>query len=134
MSEYPVEVKNVTKRFRMDKQKGIFRFRNIPSSSKKKYLTALDDVSFYAKKGEVLGIIGLNGSGKTTLLQVISGLYRPNSGRVIINGSLAPILSIGAGFNQELIPRENIILCGLLLGFSKNEINSGSNTIHNNPK
>lgn len=130
MSENIIEVKNVTKIFPYNKQKGIFdRIKNIRHAAKQKNLTALDNVSFTAKKGELLGIIGLNGSGKTTLLQVIAGIYQPDYGTVQVNGTLAPILQIGTGFHQELIPRENIVMYGMLLGFAKNEIEKKVNSI-----
>jgi len=130
LSENIIEVKNVTKIFTYNKQKGIFnRIKNIRHTDTQKNLTALDNVSFTAKKGEVLGIIGLNGSGKTTLLQVIAGIYQPNYGTVQVNGTLAPILQIGTGFHQELIPRENIVMYGMLLGFAKNEIEKKVNSI-----
>jgi len=128
--ENVLEVKNVTKIFPYNRQKGIFnRIKNIRALSEQKNLTALDNVSFTAKKGEVLGIIGLNGSGKTTLLQVIAGIYQPDSGTVQVNGTLAPILHIGTGFNQELYPSENIVMYGMLLGFEKKEIEKKVNSI-----
>ena len=118
-----LEVKNVTKIFPYNREKGIFnRIKNTRALYEQKNLIALDNVSFTAKKGEVLGIIGLNGSGKTTLLQVIAGIYQPDSGTVQVNGTLAPILHIGTGFNEELFPSENIVMYGMLLGFKKKEI------------
>jgi len=124
MSENMIEVKNITKTFHLNKQKGIFgKMRKFNSrSSNNDRINALDDVSFTVSKGEVLGIIGKNGSGKTTLLQVIAGLYELDSGEVKVNGSLTPILQIGIGFQQELIPRENIVMYGMLLGLTKREI------------
>jgi len=83
---------------------------------------ALDDVSFTVKKGEVLGIIGLNGSGKSTLLRIIAGVYKPNIGKVQVNGRLSPLLQLSAGFQAELNASENIISNGLLLGVSKSFI------------
>lgn len=133
MSDNILEVKNVTKIFSFNKRKGIFnKIKNLRTENsqkgnirikhEQKTLIALDNVSFTAKKGEILGIIGLNGSGKSTLLQVIAGIYQPDSGSVQVNGTLAPILGLGTGFNQELVPSENIVMYGMLFGFKKNEI------------
>lgn len=85
-------------------------------------LWALKDVSFDIKKGESVGIIGPNGSGKTTLLKILAGITKPTSGSVEINGRVASILDIGAGFHPELSGRENVFLNGQLYGFSKKDI------------
>lgn len=85
-------------------------------------LWALKDVSFDIKKGESVGIIGPNGSGKTTLLKILAGITKPTSGSVEINGRVASILDIGAGFHPELSGRENVFLNGQLLGFREREI------------
>ncbi|MGT2964612.1 ABC transporter ATP-binding protein [Streptococcus acidominimus] len=82
----------------------------------------LEDISFEVEKGDFFGIIGRNGSGKSTLLKVISQIYTPESGRVIVNGTLVPFIELGVGFNPELTGRENIYLNGALLGFSREEI------------
>jgi ABC-type polysaccharide/polyol phosphate transport system ATPase subunit len=84
-----------------------------------KEFTALQDISFSVGKGEVIGIIGSNGAGKSTLLKVISGILSPTSGSVQVNGSVAPLLELGAGFDVDLTARENIFLNGAVLGYSK---------------
>lgn len=80
---------------------------------------ALKDINFQVKKGEAWGLIGTNGSGKSTLLKLISGIIDPYTGSVEINGSISPLIELGAGFDSELTARENIFLNGALLGHSK---------------
>ena len=70
----------------------------------------------------MLGILGLNGSGKTTLLKIMAKIYPPDSGKVTTDGKIVPFLALGAGFNPELTAYDNVILNGVILGFSKNEI------------
>ena len=84
-----------------------------------KEIKALQDVSFHAEKGEVLGIIGRNGSGKSTLLKALAGIFQPDSGSIDLHGNTISLLSLGTGFNAELSGRENIFLNGMLLGFSE---------------
>ncbi len=91
---------------------------------KKDVFWALKNISFEIEKGSVIGIIGMNGSGKTTLLKTIAGIFFPDKGSVDIKSNSVALLSIGLGFNAELSGYENIILSGLLLGFSKEQINS----------
>ncbi len=80
---------------------------------------AVKDVSLEVKKGESWGLIGTNGSGKSTLLKLISGILKPYKGSVSINGSIAPLIELGAGFDGELTARENVFLNGAVLGYSK---------------
>ena len=80
---------------------------------------ALNDISFQVKKGESWGLIGTNGSGKSTMLKVISGILKPYKGSVTVNGSVAPLIELGAGFDQELTARENIFLNGCVLGHTE---------------
>ncbi len=84
-----------------------------------KEFRALDDVSFTVRKGDVFGILGTNGSGKSTMLKIIAGVLEPSRGTCTINGSIAPLIELGAGFDMELTARENIFLNGALLGYSK---------------
>lgn len=91
--------------------------------------TALDDVSFEVKKGDVFGIIGTNGSGKSTMLKIIAGVLEPTKGTCEISGNIAPLIELGAGFDTELSARENIYLNGALLGYSKEFINDHFNEI-----
>ena len=77
---------------------------------------ALSDVTFTLKEGDKLGLIGSNGSGKSTLLRTISGIYSPSSGQLNVDGTLHPILSIGAGLDNDLSGEENIARLSLLNG------------------
>ena len=83
-----------------------------------KEFLALNDVSFEVKKGEAWGIIGVNGSGKSTLLKAICGM-KPYKGKITVNGSIAPLIELGAGFDGDLTARENIFLNGAVLGHDK---------------
>lgn len=83
---------------------------------------ALKDVSFELKRGEALGLVGPNGSGKSTLLRIISGLIKPDAGMVGVNGTVAPLIALGAGFNPILTGRENIYTNMSILGLSRREI------------
>ena len=80
---------------------------------------ALRNVSFEIQKGEILGIIGHNGAGKSSLLKVISGILKPTTGSVRLNGTVAPMLELGSGFDTDLTGRENIFLNGAILGYSE---------------
>jgi ABC-2 type transport system ATP-binding protein len=79
-------------------------------------------VSFAVHAGERLGIIGPNGAGKSTLLKVIAGIIPPSVGRVVVRGRIAPLIELGAGFDQYLTGRENVFLYGSLLGFPQKEL------------
>lgn len=85
-------------------------------------LLALDQITLRIRRGEAVGIVGRNGAGKTTLLKVIARVLRPTSGAVVVNGRLAPLLELGAGFDPELTGRENVFLNGAILGRSRAEM------------
>ena len=91
-------------------------------SMRKGSFTALKDISFEVFAGETIGIIGINGAGKSTILGLLAGVLKPSSGQVIIDGRIAPLLELGAGFHPELSGRENILLNGVLLGMLKREV------------
>lgn len=124
--DYEIKVENVTMTFRI--------IQNAPSSMKEymiqtlkketKYrdFSALKNVSFNVKKGEVVGIIGTNGSGKSTILKIISGALRPTSGRVKVDRRKIQLLTLGTGFDFELTGRENVYLNGAIIGYTKEYI------------
>lgn len=80
---------------------------------------AVQDADFEIKKGEVFGIVGTNGSGKSTLLKMISGILTPTQGNIYVQGTIAPLIELGAGFDGDLTARENIFLNGAILGYKK---------------
>jgi len=123
MNNISLELNNVSKSFKLDTEKGILNsIKKTSNFKQQKSILALDGISFTVPKGEVLSIIGLNGSGKSTLLRTIAGVYKPDSGYVKVNGSLSPLMQLGAGFQLELNASENIVMNGMLLGISKPDI------------
>jgi ABC-type polysaccharide/polyol phosphate transport system ATPase subunit len=90
---------------------------------------ALRDISFHLDKGEILGVVGVNGSGKSTLLKLIAGVLLPTLGKVQVNGSIAPMIELGAGFDYEMTGSENVYLNGAVMGLSKEFLKSKYNEI-----
>lgn len=88
------------------------------------HFEALHGVSFDIAQGEIVGLIGRNGSGKSTLLRVLAGIFEPDKGYVDLHGHTVSLLALGVGFQKQLSGRENIYLSGLLMGFSKQRIDS----------
>lgn len=123
MSKIAVKVENVCMTYRMSTVKvdnlKEFIIRKIKKEVQYKEFRALDSISFEIQKGDRIGIIGNNGAGKSTLLKVISKVLKPTSGNVMTEGTIAPLLELGAGFDQELTGRKNIYLNGAILGKSK---------------
>lgn len=125
-TESIIEVKNVCMDFfmpdeKIDNMKEFFiKFAKGKLERKKKRI--LDNISFDVKKGESVGLIGHNGAGKSTLLKLITGIMRPTEGSITVNGLVAPLLNLGAGFDYEATAKENIYLNGAILGYSKREL------------
>lgn len=128
-----LSVNNVSKKFCRDlKRSLLYGVQDIASevlgmrekndTLRPKEFWALNDVSFQLRRGEALGLVGKNGSGKSTLLRIIAGLIRPDTGFVEVNGRVAPLIALGAGFNPVLTGRENIYANMAILGLSKQEI------------
>jgi len=121
-----VKLENITQRFRViherpDTLRELFS-KFLRHEVNYYELDAVKNVSLEVLKGQMLGIVGRNGSGKSTLLKIIAGVFPPTEGTVHINGTLAPLIELGAGFHHELTGRENILLNGLLMGYSKEEM------------
>lgn len=115
-----IDVDNVTIRFnlanqRVDNLKEYF-IKMLKKELMFQEFLAVKDVSFQIKRGEAWGIIGTNGSGKSTLLKAVSGIIKPYRGKITVNGSIAPLIELGAGFDANLTARENIYLNGCILG------------------
>ncbi len=87
------------------------------------------DISFDIEKGETVGLIGRNGAGKSTLLKMIAGIYKPDAGRIEVNGRLAALIELGAGFHPDFTGRENVLISGVILGLSKREVRERFDTI-----
>ncbi|MGB2843551.1 MAG: ATP-binding cassette domain-containing protein, partial [Candidatus Aminicenantaceae bacterium] len=103
-------------------QKGKKGLKIFQGKIKKEEFWVLRNINFEANKGEVLGIIGLNGSGKTTLLKSLARILPLTEGKLWVNGKIAPLIELGAGFNPELTGGENIFLSGTLLGLTNETI------------
>jgi ABC-type polysaccharide/polyol phosphate transport system ATPase subunit len=121
-----IRLEHVTQRFRViherpDTIRELFS-KMLRKSASFHDFEAVKEVSFDVYHGEAVGIIGRNGSGKSTLLKIIAGVYRPTKGNITVGGTLAPLIELGAGFHQELTGRENILINGLLMGYSKREM------------
>ena len=118
-----VVVDHVSKTFTMHstqtlKQRAIARAHGRATNET---FNALDDVSFVVQEGDAIGLMGLNGSGKSTMLKLISGVLRPDAGKVLIRGSVAGLIEVSAGFHRQLTGRENIFLNAAILGLSEAE-------------
>lgn len=119
-----VEFEHVSKTYAIYDKPG-HRLRELLSLGLRSYhrdFQALGDLSFAIRRGEVFCIVGENGSGKSTALQIIAGILQPSSGEVSVNGRVAALLELGAGFNPEFSGRDNVYLYASILGFSRREI------------
>jgi len=118
-----VSIRGVSKKYKLFKSPRE-RFLEALHPFKKKYhddFWALSDINLDVPRGQTVGIVGRNGSGKSTLLQIIAGVLQPTSGHVGVNGKISALLELGGGFNPEFTGRQNVLLSGLLMGFSQEE-------------
>ena len=123
MQDIMIEIKNLTKVYRLydspkDRVKEVF---SIVGKQYSKKFMALNNINISVKKGETVGIIGTNGAGKSTLLKIVTGVLSPSSGEVKVNGKIAALLELGAGFNQEYTGIQNIYLNGRIMGYSRKQ-------------
>ena len=121
--KYMIDVDNVTVRFNMASEKvdnlKEYFVKMLKHQLMFQEFLALKDVSLKIRPGEAWGLVGTNGAGKSTMLKLISGILTPHKGSVQVNGTIAPLIELGAGFDMELTARENIYLNGTLLGHSR---------------
>lgn len=118
-----IDVDHVTIRFNLSSQKvdnlKEYFIKLIKKELMFQEFLAVKDVSFQVKAGEAWGLIGSNGSGKSTMLKAISGILKPYQGHITVNGTVAPLIELGAGFDPEMTARENIFLNGCVLGHTE---------------
>ncbi|MBN1168798.1 ABC transporter ATP-binding protein [Candidatus Woesebacteria bacterium] len=129
-----IEIKNLSKEFVLPHHRRKTLKETIVNKFHKKNInkiSAIDNLSIDIKTGEFLGIIGPNGAGKSTLLKIISGIYLPSSGTVVVNGSLASFIELRVGFQKDLTAKDNIFLYGALLGLTRNEVKNSYDKIIN---
>lgn len=119
MGESAIKLDNVSVEY---KHMDMLSLRYQKIGKRKKKFTALKNISLNINKGEIVGVIGSNGSGKSTLLKVIAGIFAPNDGIVHTYANTLSLLSIGVGFQKNLSGKDNILLSGMLQGFSKESI------------
>lgn len=120
--KYAIELENLKVRYKclnkVSIRKSIFSLKK----SKVEVVEAVRGVSCKVPKGEIMGIVGKNGSGKSTMLRAIAGIFAPDEGTINLHGHSVSLLSIGVGFQKNLTGRENILLSGMLLGFSEQQV------------
>jgi len=124
MESVAVSVQNVCKKFRLfnSPKERLLEVLHPFNRNYHREFCALMDINFEVAKGATVGIIGRNASGKSTLLQIICSVLRPTSGFVIANGRISALLTLGAGFNPEFTGRDNVLMNGALMGFSREEM------------
>ncbi len=134
-SDLALRVSNISRTFTIHHEKNMDVFLKLKSLLNKdrqnEDLVVLDNISFEVRKGEMLGIIGKNGSGKTTLLKIIGRIMRPSSGKVELFGRVSSFISLGTGLHPDLTTRQNVILYGMILGETKENMKKKADVIIN---
>lgn len=130
---FSIQLIDISKLFKKQNQKTFKEF--LPAiftgNATADHFWALKNVNLDINKGESIGIIGPNGSGKSTILKLIAGVSSPTTGEIKIQGKIAPLIELGAGFHPELSGRENVYLNGVILGMTKQEIRNKFDDIVN---
>ena len=118
-----IKLDNITMEFNLHKEKldsvKEYFIKLVKRDIKRERFKALDNVSFSVDKGDRVGILGLNGAGKSTLMKVVAGVFEPTSGTIQTQGVIAPMIELGAGFDNQYTGAENIFLYGAVLGHSR---------------
>jgi ABC-type polysaccharide/polyol phosphate transport system ATPase subunit len=135
LSDFAISLQNVSKSYRLWGRGS--QFATLKSALLKRdvklapeaSVAAVKNVSFAVDRGEAFGVIGRNGSGKSTLLKIITGILKPTSGTVAVNGRIAALIELGAGFHPEITGRENIVINGIMLGLTRREIDQRFDSI-----
>lgn len=122
MSNIAIEVKDLVISYKTIRRGSLKSLIKRAAKKPAKEFVAVKGVSFSVEEGEVVGIVGKNGSGKSTMLRSIAGVFSPNSGSIDIKGHSVSLMAIGVGFEKKLSGRENIMLSGLLLGFTEKQV------------
>lgn len=117
-----ISLRHLSKSFRLSHSSSLKTAILGKSKRSIEHLSVLNDLSLEINKGECVALVGRNGAGKSTLLSIISKIYKPSSGEVIVNGRIAPLLELGAGFHPDLTGLENIIFNGVILGLTRKQV------------
>jgi lipopolysaccharide transport system ATP-binding protein len=128
-----IDIQNVSKQYRRHAQQALattlksYLVRDLWRANKKRHLAkaavyALRNVSLQFARGRTVGVIGPNGSGKSTLLKLMSRILGPDAGKIVVQGKVAALIELGAGFHPELTGRENILINGVILGLTRAEV------------